>query len=592
MKKILFLALLIVGLTLVTGCKEKETTTTESETTTTEQTTTTTEETTTTTTEAIGDPNKQYLAYNLGTDSETWDPGFNSASDGGHIVNHLFEGLYRATPTGQELAGAESVTISPDNLTYTYTLHDDHYWSNGEPVTAHDYVYGWLRVIDHDNPSDYAYIMYPFIVGGTEYFEGTGSAEDVGIKAIDDTTLQITLAQPIPFFEELLSFYTYMPIYDTGSELEDGWEKDGSAISNGPFKMVEYVIGSHVLVEKNEHYWNKDNINIDGIKFLIIDDATTALNAYDAGEVQVLDAVPMDRIADLLENDLNYEIQPDIATYFYVINMDDLYIGTPAGENGHKIRLALSKAIDRQSIVENVTRGGQIPAVSFVPPTLSYSDGSPCGEDIYGIEATATQALIDEANQLLDEAGYDTPEKRAILGSRITLGFNQTATDGHRDVASAVQQMWKENLGIEVKLEQQEWAVFQESRRLGQFQMARHGWGGDYPDPNTMLDLFTSYSGTNDAQWRHENGSAWDFDTVLNPGQEAYDIAIQNAMNSTGAQRDEYLREAERILLVDETAIIPVYHYTRELYINADVVSGVERTLMGTWYFGNAEFLD
>jgi oligopeptide transport system substrate-binding protein len=585
MKKFLFLALMIVGLALITGCKnDKKTTTTEEATTTTAATTTT---------EAvIGDPNKNYIAYNLGTDPETWDPGFNAATDGGHIINNMFEGLYRATPDGQELAGATAVDVNDANTVYTFTLNEDETWSNGEPVKAQDYVFAWLRVMNHDNPSDYAYIMYPYIKGGEAYFKGEGTADDVGITAVNDYTLKVELVKPIPFFTQLLSFMVYMPVYSGDGDLADGWEKDGTAVSNGPFKMVEYVIGSHVLLEKNEHYWNADNVKIDGLKLLIIDDATTALNAYDEGELQVLDQVPTDRISNLLENDSNFVISAEVGTYYYNFNMDDEYIGNPAGENGHNVRLALSKAIDRQEIVENVSRGGQVPAVSFIPPTLSYSDGTPCGADEFGIATTATDALIEEANQLLDDAGYDTDEKRKILGAHITLGFNQTATDGHRDVASAIQQMWKENLGVEVKLEQQEWAVFQESRRIGMYPISRGGWLGDYPDPNTMLDLFTSYSGNNDAQWRFENGAAFSHDTVLNPGNEAFDQAIEDAMDTTGTERDAYLKEAEEILLVDETVILPIYHYNRTSLINSDKVSGVERSLMGSWYFGNAELVE
>ncbi|MDF2698775.1 MAG: extracellular solute-binding protein family 5 [Haloplasmataceae bacterium] len=580
MKKLFILLTFVLGVFVLTACKTTTTKTTTGNTT--GNTTGTT--TVTTTAPVVSDG---YLVFSTLSDPQTWDPSHNSAADGGHIINNMFEGLYRATATGIELAGATSVDVSTDLKTYTFHLRENAKWSNGEAVTAGDYKYSWLRVIDPVKPSEYSFIMSPYIVGAEAYLKGTGTAEQVGIEVVNDFTLKVTLINPVPYFTQLLSFYTYLPVYSAdGSALAAGWEKSGTVVSNGPFKFKEYAIGSHITIEKNDQYWNKADVKIKGVRFQIIGEETTALNAYNQGDVHVLDYVPLNQITELNATNPDFEIQAQIGTYFYVFNMDDETIGTPAGANGKKIRQALSMAIDRTSIVENVTRGGQIPATQFVPDTLSFSDGTPWTVD-YGIKATVQK---DAAKQLLAEAGYSTAEQLNNLSRKIKLGYN--SSDGNNKIAVALQAMWKENLGLNVSITQEDWAVFQDSRKYGDYSIARHGWLGDYPDPNTMLDLFTSYSGNNDSQWRWENGTGFEHDTVLNPGNKAFDDAIEAAMTASGAARDNFLKEAERILVQEEVAVLPIYHYNRLQLINSSTVDGVVRTQMGHWWFGDAELFE
>ncbi len=541
-----------------------------------------------------------YIAYDIAVDPQTWDPSYNTANDGGHIITNMFEGLYRATATGVVPAGASTTTISSDGLTYTFDLNKKEKWSNGKPVTANDYKFAWLRVLDPTDPSQYSYIMSPYIVGADDYMAGTGTKDAVGIKVLNDYKLEVDLTMPVPYFTQLLSFMTYMPVYSQGT-YADGWEKDAStAISNGPFEFVSYTIGSDIQLKKNPNYANADQVKVAGLDFKIIDNATTAVAAYKAGQLQVIDAVPAEQIADLLATDANFNITSQVGTYYYVFNMDDPLVGDPAGAAGVEIRRALSMGIDRQAIVANVTKAGEIPATTFLPPTLTWSNGTSCNSESYGLTATAQ---VDAAKTLLDKgiadyntANPSTPITINTLADHLAVGFNTTATDSHKNIAAAIQEQWKTNLGLVrtdgkgITLTQEEWNTFLTDRTQGKFPIAREGWLGDYPDPNTMLDLFTATSGNNDAQWRSTLSDTYNWDTTTNPENATYDALIAKAFTDTGTARDQDFKDAEKILVQTEALVIPVYYYNNENLINNDQVQGVVRTQMGQWYFGDASW--
>lgn len=528
----------------------------------------------------------EYLTWNIGADSKTFDPGLNNANDGGHIIQNLFEGLMQETEDGLKPAQAKEYKVSDDGLVYTFTLRDDAKWSDGKPVTAKDFVYSWQRVCDPTVASEYSFIMAPYIKGGEEFLAGTGTAEEMGVKALDEKTLEVTLNFPCSYFLSLTTFYTYMPVREDAVANGEGWEKNpATCISNGPFVLEEYAIGSHLKMKKNENYYDAKKVRLAGIKGLMIVDATTAHSAYQAGEIQVNDKIPQDEIPKLLAEDPNFTQKARVGTYYAIFNCD------VEPTNDVKVRKALTLAIDRKKIVEQVAKGGQIPAAGFIPPNLSYSDGTSCrafdkdGNPTPEFGIDPNKALVDEAKKLLADAGY--PDGNGF--PKLTFIYN--TDEAHQKIAEVLQEMWKTNLNIDIELKNEEWAVFQDTRRDGNFTLSRGGWLGDYAAPMTMLDLFTSYSGNNDAQWRwNEQPSVAPHDKTLNPENKEFDEAIKVAMVTSGKEQDDAYKKAEQIMM-DNQIIMPIYYYSFLDEVDSAKVEGVEKTLMGQWIFKNAEMI-
>jgi len=514
---------------------------------------------------------EQVMTFNLGADPKSVDPQLNSATDGGIVVNNTFEGLMRVDANGKaQPGGAESVEISDDQMTYTFRLRKDAKWSDGKPVTAADYKYAWLRALDPAVASEYSFQLY-YIKGGQEFFEGKGTKEDVGVEAVDDHTFKVTLKAPTAYFLNLVTFYTFMPVReDAVIQKPEGWAKDPSiTLSNGPFKISEYHMNDKVILVPNEHYWNKDSVKLDKIVLTMIVDISTAMTAYDSNEVDVLITVPTPEIPKRQVEDPTFHIVPYLGVYYYIFNVNK------APTNDINVRKALTLAIDREQIVTDVAKGGQQPANGFVPTGLVDSQGNDfratAGD--YGISSTAD---VEKAKEYLAKAGYPNGEGMAPL----ELIYN--TSEGHKAIAEAIQEMWKKNLGIEVNLVNQEWAVFQDTRHVGNFEVARAGWIGDYNDPMTFLDLWTSYSGNNDAQWSYTKG---DF-----PENKKFDALIENSKIAQGVARDKDLYGAEKILM-DELITMPIYYYTGVIMVK-DKIKNWERDILGTWYFGNIEITE
>lgn len=527
------------------------------------------------------------LVWNMNVDPQTWDPTLNSAADGGHIINNLFDGLTRETNEGVEPAQAEKWDISDDGMTYTFHLRDGLKWSDGKPLTAGDFEYSWKRACDPKTASEYSFIVTSYLVGAEEYFNGTGTRDEVGVKALDEKTLEVKLKFPVPYFLSLTSFYTYNPVRQDIVEANgEGWEKDpAKCISNGPFKLTEYQTGSHITMVKNDNYWDADSVKLAGVKGLMIVEGTTALNGYENGEIAILDGITIDQIPRLQKEDPYFKIYPQIGTYYAQFNVDDPVFSNPL------VRKAFALAIDRKQFVEQVTKGGQIPATGFVPPSLLFSDdttfrqldanGIPVPE--FGIDPN--KALADEAKALLTEAGYPNGEGLP------EISFLYNTNDNNKKIAEALQGMWKQNLGVDVKLVNEDWAVFQETRRHGQYQITRGGWLGDYADAMTMLDLLTSSSGNNDPQWRYKlEPVTAPWDTTLNPEQEVFENAILDARKTSGVERDNLLKKAESVLM-DNMVVCPIYYYTMSTIVDESVVEGVELTPTRKWDFRHAQLV-
>lgn len=509
---------------------------------------------------------EQVLVWNLGADVKTIDPQLNSAANGGYIINNTFEGLMRESEGGNvEPAMAESYKISEDGLTYTFKLRDAK-WSDGKPVTAHDFVYSWKRALNlklDPEPSEYAFQLF-YVKGGQEYFKGTGSIDDVAVVAKDDKTLEVTLVAPTPYFLYLTSFYTFMPVRKDIVEQDPlGWAiRPDLVVCNGPFKVAEYKSGDKFVLVKNENYWNEGNVKLDRIEVTLIVNESTVLAAYQSDKLDVIDRMPIREIPKLQAEDATFQILPQLGVYYYIFQVNKKPV------NDVRVRRALTLAIDRNAIVTTITKASQVPATGYVPYGLKDADGNEfrkvAGD--YGIDPHA--AKVEEAKKLLAEAGY--PDGKGF--PEIEIIYN--TMESHRAIAEAIQEMWKQNLGIGSKLINQEWAIFQETRRQGNFTVARGGWAADYYDPMTFLDLWTSYSGNNDAQWDNKE----------------FDRLIEKSKLKEGKGRYDLLYEAEK-LVMDDSIVMPIYYYTAPIMVK-EKVKDWEKSGLGHWFFGKTYIED
>ena len=506
---------------------------------------------------------EQVLTYNLGADSKTLDPALNTAVDGGIVIANAFEGLCRTDENDKAIeGGAKSWTISEDGLTYTFNLREDAKWTNGDNVTAHDYEYAWKRVLNPETGAEYAYQMY-YIEGAEAYNTGEGTEDAVGVKALDDYTLEVKLHTPTSYFLELTAFPCYFPVNKSVVEKDADWAtKVDTYVSNGPFKMTEWNMKDSLVFVKNDNYYNKDKVKLDKLVMKMVTDETSAYATFKAGDFDMIDVVPTSEIEAGLK-DGSFVKFDNLGTYFLVVNV--------TGENASddvkkvltdkKVRQALNLAIDRDSIVKNVTKGGQIPAYSYVPEGIPSVDGG----DFASKEYFKPSGDVKEAKALLAEAGYKDGEGFPT----ITLLYNQEGS--HGDIMQAIADMWKKNLGINVSLSQQEWKVFQTTRTQKQYQIARHGWSGDYVDPMTFLEMWTSASALNDAGFSNAE----------------YDSVISDAISELDTKkREELLHKAEDILM-DEMPIMPIYYYTKVKGIKP-YVKGIKQSQIGFVYFDEA----
>ncbi len=504
------------------------------------------------------------MNWNLASDPKTIDPGLNGASDGGDVLSNTFEGLVRER-SGEVFPGiAKSWDVSEDGTVITFHLRESK-WSDGSDLTAHDFVYGWKRAMDPATASEYGWIWhYTNVVNAEAANNGEVSLDEVGIRAVDDMTFEVTLSAPTDYFVSLTAFYHFMPVKQ--SSVEDPAGADGAwartpalAVSNGAFKVTSYKVGDGMTLEKNENYWNADKVGIDKINVKFIDAASTAYNAYVAGEFDFLSntSIPPTEIPRLIAENPEFYVFPLLGTYYYNFNMDlEMWQDV-------RVRKALAYAIDREKIVE-VTAKGEVAAAGFVPPGFPDHEGNDFFETAGTYGVSLDSGSVEEAKRLLAEAGYPNGEGFP----KFTLMYN--TSEGHQLVAQMVQEMWKTNLGIECTLENQEWAVFQDTRKQGDYEVSRGGWLTDFLDPMGLLAIFVDGNDYNDPNYN-------------NP---AYNAAMAKASSTYGAEHYEALYEAQDILMND-MPIVPVYHYT-DYFLSSPQVKGWDRSMLGAIDFTTA----
>lgn len=380
---------------------------------------------------------KQEITYNLGADPRTLDPALCTDTTGTTVIANAFSGLAELDENEKAIPGQAEWEVSNDKLTYTFHLKKDLKWSNGDPVKASDYEYEWKRLLNPETASEYAYALY-YLKGGEAYNKGKGSADAVGVKATDDNTLVVTLEAPCPYFLELTAQSYYFPVDQKVVESNKDWANDAKTlVSNGPFKITNYTIKDSVVLEKNENYYDKDKVKLDKLNLKFVAEETSAWASYKSGQFDVVDTVPKSDVQGALK-DGSAKSFPNLATYFLSINVSDKAKAVDPNAakvlSDPKVRKALNLAIDRQSIVDNVTKAGQIPAHGIVGKGIIGPDGKDYTEKTTYFDPKGN---VEEAKKLLAEAGY--PDGQGLP----TLQLLYNPESGHGDTMQAIQDMWK-----------------------------------------------------------------------------------------------------------------------------------------------------
>ncbi|MEI0486260.1 peptide ABC transporter substrate-binding protein [Brachyspira intermedia] len=505
------------------------------------------------------------LVINIGKEPHTMDPSINVTGDSLIYLNHIFEGLVGKDKDGKIIpAAAKSWAISADGLVYTFNLRQDAYWSDGNPVLAKDFVYSFRRLFDPNTKSKFAY-QYNVINNSKNILEGEMETKYLGVEAIDDYTLEIVLDRPLTYFLEILSYPTFYPLREDIIRLyETNWtEKAETFIGNGPFKVVERKIDDVLIMEKNEFYWNNKEVIPSRLEFVMKNDNQYSLSALKSGQLHFSRHFPLEHIALLQRGGYIHNV-PRISTYFYFLNTTNK---TLCDIN---VRKALSLAIDRNYIVESVTKNGERPATAFVPYGIPcfFGDFRENGGDYIDIDKKNYENNIREAKRLMILAGYPNGNGFPVLTLKTTYGM-------HRKIFEAIQKMWKDNLGIDVNIEELESSDLFTQRFDKNFEMASGGWNGDFNDPINFLSVFLSTSPNNNSLYTNKR----------------YDDLIKTATLITdSSHRIMTMHKAEELLIAD-MAMIPIY-FSSEPILVSPKLKGVLYDSMGQHSFMRAYLED
>lgn len=490
-------------------------------------------------------------------DPETLDPRKAIGVPEGFVLQQLFEGLVAIDSKGAHIPGvAERWETSADGLKWTFHLRSNAKWSNGDPVTARDFEYSWKSVLSPKLASRYAAQIY-VVKNAESYNKGKASADQVGVKAINDTTLEVNLEYPVPYFLSLLTFYTYYPVNPKVVEANEKWHTDPKTlIGNGPFKMVSWTHNSKIELAPNENYWNKSVVKLAKIEMAISDNPKTLIDMFENNQLDDVESSPplADRARLAKENKM--KSFPDGSVYHYMFNV------TKAPFDNVKVRKAFALSVDRNLIISSLLKGGEMAAYAWAP--YGYPDVK-TGEDFRKVGGDLFKEDLAAAKQLLAEAGY--PEGKGFPA--VTMLYN--TNDMHKAIAEALQEMWKKNLGITVQLTNQEWKVYLQARYQGDFQMARRGWVSDYLDPMTAMETMLGDNKNNNSRWANA-----EYDKLINQAK--------NTLDNTA--RMKLMHDAEKIL-VNDMPIVPLFFDTKKV-LQKPNVKGIIRDPLGAVYFREA----
>lgn len=549
-KSLKFIALMIALVMLLSSCGGKAKTP--------EEPTKTGEQTVEQTAEE--NDSEKSITFVLHNEPDGIDPNVTSNSFASPFLTNCFEGLVTYNENSELVPGlAESWDISEDGKIYTFHLRKGLKWSDGTPLNANDFLYSIQRVLKPETTAQYLTMVTDYIENAQEVFDGAKNIDELGVKAIDENTLEIKLKDPAPYFLDILSMNVYCPVQEATVEANgEKWTLSPEAyIVNGPYKITAINMGESVILEKNEHYYNADKVKLDKITFRYIKDQATALNAFQSGEIDGFREIPMADLSKLkAESDDLYTL-PQYATTYYLINTakkpyDDV-----------RVRKAINLAIDRQALIDNILQGAAEPAFSLVSPGYAV-DGVKYeeGRGTYDLSPNANQ---EEAKKLMAEAGYPNGEGFP------TIQLSYYTNPQVKQLVEAMAQMLKTNLGVQVEISTEEWKVYYDNVQAGKYEIAAMGWGADYLNPMTFLPLFVSGDPLNNTGY----------------ASKEYDQAVLKAK----VERDPkiamgLMREAEDILMKDYP-FLPLYYRSTNLMMKP-YVKGWFLTPTGSLYFRDA----
>ncbi len=546
----IMLAMVMVGSTLLAGCGKSEPQTIP----------TTTEETTAEETAPATASGAQELTFVLSNEPDGIDPSITNNSFAATFISNCFEGLVTNDESGSVVPGsAETWDISEDGTVYTFHLRAGLKWSDGTDLTAEDFVYAIQRVLTPETTAQYVSMITTYVAGAQEFYDGTGTADSLGVKAVDAKTLEITLIQPTSFFIDVLSMWVYDPVQKATIEANgDKWTTTPETyVCNGPYKITEMNMGESVVLERNENYWDNANTTMDKITLRYILDTSTALTAYESGEVDGIRNVPASDVTRLKAEDAGVQTVPSFGTVYYLINCEKEPYNNPL------VRKALNLAIDRQSIIDNVVQIDAQPAYNFISPGyvvngVDLTDGRSDRE----LSATAN---VEAAQAALAEAGYPNGEGFP------TLQLSYYSDDTVKKVVEALAEMLKTNLGIKVEITSNDWAIYYEDVQKGNYEVAAMGWSADYMHPMSFLPLLVTKDVSNNSFYSNSE----------------YDALVKQVMSETDATKAlDLMRQAEDLVMNDYPYIN--LYYKANNFLMKNNVTGFYMTASGNLYFKHA----
>ena len=493
----------------------------------------------------------QTFTYSIIDEFTSVDPQLVEDVSGSDVIRDLFEGLFNQDAEGNLVPGvALSYEVNDTKDVYTFKLRENARWSNGDPVTAQDFVYAWRRLVDPELGSPYSWFgELMSIENAGAIIAGEKPKEELGVRAIDDYTLEVKLSASLPYFPLMTTHASTFPVHKaTVEKYGKDWTKPGNIVSNGAYVLTEHIPGERSVRERNPMYWDNENTVIDKVVALVINDENVALTRYFAGELDRT-GIPTGQFPKLKAEYPDEAISaPRLCSYYYNLNLRD---NGPAYLKDKRVRQALSLAVDRDVISEKVLKGGQIPAYTFTPAATA-------GFQVPDVPAASmTQEERNaRARELMAEAGYGD-------GLDVKLIYN--TSEGHKKIAIAIGQMWKTTLGVNVELANQEWKTFLQTRANGDFEIARAGWCGDYNEASTFLDLLNSKSGYNDSKYNNPK-----VDELL-------------AEAKTADDPQPLYTEIEQII-AEDVPIIPIYHYTINMMLKPNLKGWPINNVEQNWY--------
>ncbi len=482
------------------------------------------------------------LNRGTGAEPESLDPHKSRTTQAGDLQRDLGEGLTGYTPDGELVAAAaERWTLSDDGRIYTFWLRPGAKWSNGDAVTAQDFVYSFRRLADPATAAFYAQTSLGDIENANEIIAGKKTVESLAVKAIGDSQFEIRLRQPVPYFLALLSHPSTFPVHRGAIELHGAaYARPGNLVTNGAYKLHSWEVGSYIELARNEHYWNNDNTAIDRVRHHVTPQPGDELNRYRAGELDITSTVPTQSFQRMREERPNeLRVSPSLAVYYYGFNLSQ-----PPFKDNPKLRQALSMAIDRETIVKKVVGRGEAPAYSWVPPGINNYQPRQ-----FTYANMSAHARHTKAAQLYREAGYSDDKP-------VQIEIRYNTSESHRRIAIAVQAMWRQVLGIEATLVNEEFQVLLANiREQAVTEVFRSSWTGDYNDANTFLTILEGGNPSNTPGYEN---------------REYDDLMSRAAQQSDPALRQVYLEEAERLML-SEHPLMPIYFYVNKSMVNPRV---------------------